>query len=357
MSVFSAPSFDRHEQVVFHEDAQSGLRAIIAVHNSRLGPAVGGCRMYPYRNDDAALDDVLRLSRGMTYKSALAGLPLGGGKAVIIGDPHTEKSRELLLAMGRFVDSLGGRYVTAEDSGTTVADMRVMAESTRHVSGLACQQRFGGDPSPYTAYGVYCGIRAALRYQRGTDALKGLRIAIQGVGSVGRHLAERFLRQGADVIVADMNPDNLRQAERLGARVADCDKILAVRADVLVPCAMGAVLDESSVPRIKADIVAGAANNQLKNPQNADHLRNSGVLYAPDFVINAGGIIDVFYQQRGQSSEQSEKHVERIGEVLTTIFRRADEENCSTHRIAETMAEAIFTRPATARSNVSAVNS
>ena len=228
MSVFSAPSFDQHELVAFHSDADSGLKAIVAVHNSNLGPAVGGCRMFPYMSDEAALDDVLRLSRGMTYKSALAGLPLGGGKAVIVGDPHRHKSRELLLAMGRFIDSLGGRYVTAEDSGTSVADMKVIGEQTAFVSGATSRQRFGGDPSPYTAYGVYCGIRAALRFQRGSDSLQGVRVAIQGVGSVGFHLAERLVRQGADVIVADVNAVNLARAERLGARVVAPEAVLDI---------------------------------------------------------------------------------------------------------------------------------
>lgn len=342
MSVFSAPSFDQHELVAFHSDADSGLKAIVAVHNSNLGPAVGGCRMFPYMSDEAALDDVLRLSRGMTYKSALAGLPLGGGKAVIVGDPHRHKSRELLLAMGRFIDSLGGRYVTAEDSGTSVADMKVIGEQTAFVSGATSRQRFGGDPSPYTAYGVYCGIRAALRFQRGSDSLQGVRVAIQGVGSVGFHLAERLVRQGADVIVADVNAVNLARAERLGARVVAPEAVLAVRCDILAPCAMGAVLTDEVIDKLRADIVAGAANNQLQTAGQAEHLRQRGVLYVPDFVINAGGIIDVYYQQQGASAEKSERHVEQIGEVLTQIFQCAEREQRSTHSVAETMAESIF---------------
>lgn len=342
MSVFDSAFYDQHELVAFHSDKASGLRAIVAVHNTNLGPAVGGCRMFPYASDSAALDDVLRLSRGMTYKSALAGLPLGGGKSVIIGDSHTEKSRELLLAMGEFIDSLGGRYVTAEDSGTSVADMHIMRERTQHVSGITTKQRFGGDPSPYTAYGVYCGIRAALRYQRGTDALKGLRFAVQGAGAVGRHLIERLIRNGADVVVADIDAENLKRAQALGARLVSPQQILTTRADVFVPCAMGAVLNDKTVGELNVDIVAGAANNQLAAPEQGDSLRQRGVLYAPDFVINAGGIIDVFYQQQGKSGEQSEKHVERIGDVLTQIFQRSETEALSTHAVAEQMAEAIF---------------
>lgn len=342
MSVFSDPSFDGHELVAFHEHAASGLRAIVAVHNATLGPAVGGCRMYSYSSDAAALNDVLRLSRGMTYKSALAGLPLGGGKSVIIGDPRTLKTRDLLLAFGDFINSLGGRYVTAEDSGTTVADMKIIGERTRHVSGVTSQQRFGGDPSPYTAYGVYCGIRAALRFQRNTDNLKGLRVAIQGVGAVGRHLAERLLRQGADVIVADVNQDNLLRAEKLGARIVAPEEILSLRCDVFAPCAMGAIINENTVSTLRADIVAGAANNQLATADQAEQLQQRGILYAPDFVINAGGIIDVYYQQRGGSSEQSETHVERIAETLMEIFARSEAEKKSSHAVAESMAEAIF---------------
>lgn len=342
MSVFTAPSFDQHELVVFHKDPASGLQAIIAIHNSSLGPAVGGCRMFDYANDDAALNDVLRLSRGMTYKSALAGLPMGGGKSVIMGDPAQHKSRDLLLAMGDFIESLGGRYVCAEDSGTTVADMSVIRERTAYVSGVTKQQRFGGDPSPYTAYGVFCGIQAALLHQRGNDALAGIRVAIQGAGAVGRHLAVHLLKHGAAVFVADVNVDNLKRAEALGATAVATDRVLALDVDVLAPCAMGAIIDEASAETIRAGIVAGAANNQLASPEQGETLRRREILYAPDFVINAGGIIDVHYQQCGGDAEQSERHVEQIGGVLTNIFRQASQQGCSTHAVAESMAEALF---------------
>lgn len=342
MSVFSAPSFDQHELVVFHEDAVANLKAIVAVHNTALGPATGGCRMFDYVSDAAALDDVLRLSRGMTYKSALAGLPLGGGKAVILGDPATQKSRALLLAMGEFIESLGGRYISAEDSGTCVADMAVMKEKTAYVSGVEKRQRFGGDPSPYTAYGVYLGIKSALRHQRGDDRLSGLRIAVQGAGAVGRHLAQRLLNEGATVFVADVNAENLRRAAGFGAQAIAVNEILSLQVDVLAPCAMGAVVSDETVEHIRADIVAGAANNQLASAEQGDVLRRRGILYAPDFVINAGGIIDVYYQQSGGTARQSEGHVEQIGDVLTRIFQRADSEGRSTHAVAESMAEALF---------------
>ncbi len=346
MSVFSAPSFDQHELVVFHKDAKSKLQAIIAIHNTARGPALGGCRMFDYASDEAALDDVLRLSRGMSYKSALAGLPLGGGKAVILGNPATEKSRPMLLAMGDFIESLGGRYVGAEDSGTCVADLATMQERTSHVAGVSKSQRFGGDPSPYTAYGVFCGIQAALRYQRGSEDLRGVRIAIQGVGAVGRHLAERLLNAGAKVFVADVNADNVRRIEALGAIVVAPSEILQLEVDVLAPCAMGAILSEALVEQVQATIIAGAANNQLASAAQAETLRSRGIVYAPDFVINAGGIIDVYYQHcaRGEprSEHKVERHVENISEVLNRIFRQAEKERRSTHAVAESMAQALF---------------
>ncbi len=345
MSVFSAPSFDQHELVVFHEDPASGLRAIIAIHNTALGPATGGCRMFDYASDDAALDDVLRLSRGMTYKSALAGLPYGGGKAVILGDPARDKNRKRLLAMGEFINSLHGRYIGAEDSGTGVADIQVMREKTPYVYGVAKQQRFGGDPSPYTALGVYCGIKAALRYQRGSDDLSGLRIAIQGAGAVGRCLGERLLKDGAEVYVADIRPANLQRVVDLGAKAVPTRDLLSLDVDVLAPCAMGAVLNEDTVRNLSADIVAGAANNQLASPELAETLRERGIVYAPDFVINAGGIIDVYYQQQGAGSEQSERHIEQIGETLTRVLQLSEAEGRSTHAVAESLAEARFRLP------------
>lgn len=342
MSVFSAPSFDQHELLVFHNDASSKLRAIIAIHNTVLGPATGGCRMFDYVSDEAALNDVLRLSRGMTYKSALADLPLGGGKAVIMGDPAKHKSRDLLLAMGEFIESLGGRYVCAEDSGTTVADMSVIHEKTQHVSGLAKKRRFGGDPSPYTAYGVYCGMQAALLHQRGKDSLKGVRVAIQGVGAVGRHLAARLIQEDAVVYVADVSAANLKRAEALGSKPVPANRVLSMDVDIVAPCAMGGVINEESVEKVRAAIVAGAANNQLESAEQGDTLRKRGILYAPDFVINAGGIIDVYYQQCSGSAKACERHVERISAVLANIFQQSEHEQRSTHAVAEVMAEALF---------------
>ena len=331
--------FDQHELVEFCGNGR--LTAIIAVHNSNLGPAVGGCRMYPYLSQEEALTDVLRLSRGMTYKSALAGLPLGGGKSVIIGNPRTDKTRDLLLAMGEFVDSLNGRYVTAEDSGTSVADMAVMAERTQHVSGLLADDQYGGDPSPYTAYGVLVGIREAVQYRCELD-LKGIRVAVQGVGNVGYHLTRMLLEDGAKVFVADVSAANLERAAALGAEVMPVADILRAEVDVLAPCAMGAVINEDAVRDIRAGIVAGAANNQLATEAMGHVLLDRGILYAPDYVINAGGIIDVYYQQRGERSEKVVAHVERIGETLGNIFRESDLSRRSTHEVADRMAEAVF---------------
>lgn len=341
MCVFSSPSFDHHELVTFTEHQESGLRAIIAVHNTNLGSAVGGCRMYPYASDDHALEDVLRLSRGMTYKSALAGLPMGGGKAVIIGDPRTQKTPALLQAMGDFIDAQGGRYVTAEDSGTGVADMKIIAQRTRHVSGVDASQSFGGDPSPFTALGIYYGIQAALQHKFGSADMQGVRIALQGAGAVGRYLAKRLIDQGAEVFVADINQDNLARVVALGATPIASDDIIAHDVDVLAPCAMGAVLNDQTIPSIKAKIIAGGANNQLADLRHGDALRELGILYAPDFIINAGGIIEIHHQRKA-TADQSEAHIAGIGRTLAQVFELSDAQNRSTVQVAEQLAEDKF---------------
>ncbi|MFV8819421.1 Glu/Leu/Phe/Val family dehydrogenase [Haliea sp. E17] len=344
MSVFSAPAYDRHELVTFSSANASGLRAIIAVHDTTLGPAVGGCRMFPYADEDAALHDVLRLSRGMTYKSALAGLPFGGGKSVIIGDPQKDKSRELLLAMGEFIDTLGGRYVAAEDSGTGVADIRVMAERTRWVSGLEDNQ-YGGDPSPSTAYGVFLGMRAAVFYRTGEKSLQGLKVAVQGLGHVGYYLAKFLRNAGAEVIGADVNAANLRRAvDDLGVFTVDSGEILAVEADIFAPCAMGAVLNERSIAALRAGIVCGSANNQLATEHDAAQLRDRGILYCPDFLVNAGGIIDVHHQRLGSPDTLRQEHVGRIEGSLLEVLRRAEASGHTTEEVAEAMAEEILER-------------
>ena len=338
MSVFSAPAFDQHELVAFGADKGTGLRAIIAVHDTTLGPAVGGCRMYPYASDEEALHDVLRLSRGMTYKSALAGLPMGGGKSVIIGDSRRDKTAALIRAMGEFVHSQGGRYVAAEDSGTGVADIRLMAERTPHVSGMN-DNEFGGDPSPSTAYGVFLGIRTAVRHRLGVASCAGLKLAIQGLGPVGYYLARHLRDDGATVYGADLNAANLRRAvDELGVLAVAADEIMGLEVDILAPCAMGAVLNDRSIAALRAGIVAGAANNQLATSEDSARLQDHGILYCPDFLINAGGIIDVHHQRIGSEDEIRRSHVERIEQTLSEVLLRADTTRRPTHEIAEDLA-------------------
>lgn len=346
MSVFSAESFDNHEQLLFATDRESGLRAIIAVHDSRLGPAVGGCRMYPYASDEAALDDVLRLSRGMTYKSALAGLPLGGGKSVIIGDPQRDKSQALWRAMAGHIESLGGRYVAAEDSGTSVADLRAMSAYTAHVSGFAATEH-GGDPSPSTARGVFIAIRAALSHRLGTDDLRGVRVAVQGLGHVGYALARMLVESGAQVYAADINPQTLARAEaELGIVALGLDEILSADVDVLAPCALGGALNAQTIPSLRAGIVAGAANNQLHSRADGARLVDRGILYCPDFLINAGGIIDVYYQRSGLDRAALPGHIDSIALRLGEVLSRADRCHRPTGEIAEELAEEILSAAA-----------
>jgi leucine dehydrogenase len=345
MSVFSHIEFDHHEQVVYGHDQASGLKAIIAIHNRNLGPALGGCRMWPYASDEEALRDVLRLSRGMSYKSALARLPLGGGKAVIIGNPHTGKSEALFQAMGDFVDSLGGRYITAADSGTGVAEMQIMAERTRHVAGAGQREAFGGgmrngDPSPSTAYGVFIGLQAAVKHRLGRDDLKGLRVAIQGVGQVGFGLAQQLKEAGAELWVTDIVEANVRRAvEQLGATAVGQNDIYGLEVDVFAPCAMGAIINLQTLEALRAPVIAGAANNQLADAGLAEELRRRGCLYAPDYAINAGGIIDVCYERNGGSTAELKAHIEGIGATLTEIFQRAEREGSTTTAVADRMAQ------------------
>ncbi|MYA36978.1 MAG: Glu/Leu/Phe/Val dehydrogenase [Gammaproteobacteria bacterium] len=342
MSVFSNQSFSEHELVAFRNDRHSGLQAIIAVHSSALGPAVGGCRMYPYASEADALHDVLRLSRGMTHKSALAGLPFGGGKSIIIGDPHKQKNRALLEAMGDFVNSLGGRYITAEDVGTSVADIRTMARRTPYVAGLDDNEH-GGDPSPSTAYGVFLGIRTAVRHRYGRDKLDGIGISIQGLGHVGFKLARLLIEDGATVYGADINAANLeRAAAELGVRPVSSDEVLLLPVDVVAPCAMGAIWNRESISRLRAGIVCGAANNQLSTPADGELLRRRGVLYCPDFLVNAGGIIEAHHQILRSGESDRLAHIGRIETTLAEVLRLSGERQVSTESVAREMAEDIL---------------
>lgn len=349
MSVFSHPEYDGHEQVAFYHDAATGLKAIIAVHNTALGCGLGGCRMWPYASDAEALNDVLRLSRGMTYKAALAGLPQGGGKSVILGDPRQQKTPALMRAMGRFVDQFGGRYVVAEDSGTSVADIHTMAEVTRHVGGLAdatsLAQGRNGDPSPATAYGTFVGLKAAVQHHLGRDDLKGLKVAIQGVGNVGYRLAQQLHAAGAELWVTDIHfPSVDRAVQDFGAKAVSMEQIFALDVDVFAPCALGAILNDLTIPLLKARVVAGASNNQLAEARHGHALMQRGILYAPDYAINAGGIIEIYHETHGYDEAKARAHLDRIGTVLTQIFDRAKAAQKPTHEVADRMAEEIFRR-------------
>lgn len=338
--VFDAPDFDNHETILFGSDPETGLRAIIAVHDTALGPACGGCRMWPYASEAEAVRDVLRLSRGMSYKNAMAGLPLGGGKAVVIGDSRKDKTEAMMRAFGRVVEQLGGRYITAEDVGTTVADMQAMGQSTRHVAGLSKGSAASGDPSPFTAYGVFLGLKAAVRHRLGTDSLKGLRVAVQGLGNVGGNLARQLAEAGATLVVSDIHADAVARAvEAYGATALPPERIHAAEVDVFAPCALGAVLHERSVAEMKASVVAGAANNQLATDPVGELLRQRGILYAPDYVINAGGIINVAAEvMHAYDRDAVLRQVERIPATLAEVFRRADADGRPTSEVADRMA-------------------
>lgn len=349
MAVFSLSDFADHEQVVFVSDDKSGLKAIIAVHNSNLGPALGGCRMWPYASEEEAVRDVLRLSRGMTYKSAMARLKLGGGKSVIIGNPRTDKTPALLAAFARALEQLNGRYIAAEDSGTSVADMKFMTQFTQHVAGIhdkpSDEGTRSGDPSPATAYGTFIGIQAAVKERLGRDSLDGLRVAVQGVGNVGYDLARQLKEAGARLWVTDIHREPLVQAGReLGATVVAPDEIFGLDVDVFAPCALGAVLNDSTIPQLKASIVAGAANNQLAEARHGVELMKRGILYAPDYVINAGGIIDVYHERIGFERAALIRHIEGIRDNLMEVFERAREEERPTAEVADAIAEERFRR-------------
>jgi leucine dehydrogenase len=347
MDLFQMRDFDAHEQVVFGCDAASGLRAIIAIHSTTLGPAAGGCRMWPYAASSDAVVDALRLSRGMSYKNAMAELPFGGGKAVIIGDPR-EKTRQRMEAFGRLVDSLGGRYITAEDVGTTTTDMGQVACVTPFVSGLPRESELaaeggaavGGDPGPKTALGVFLGIKAAVRFRLGRATVEGLKIAVQGLGGVGYPLCRLLVAEGASLLVADSRPGVAqRLCQETGAQQVPADSILSQDVDVLAPCALGAVFDSRSIPTVRARVIAGAANNQLAREEDGEALMRAGILYAPDYVINAGGIISVAHEyQGGATAAQVKAEIERIPVRLTEIFERARREGRPTSTVADQIA-------------------
>ncbi|MDP6623539.1 MAG: Glu/Leu/Phe/Val dehydrogenase dimerization domain-containing protein [Alphaproteobacteria bacterium] len=339
MSIFSSPAFDDHEEVLFFDDPATGLRAIIAIHDTTLGPAAGGCRMKTYDSEDDAVTDALRLSRGMTYKAVMANLPYGGGKSVIIGDPHSEKTEALFRAFGRAVESLGGRYHTGEDMGVTMQDMDWAAQESAYVHGTTASE--AQDPSPDTAVGVLAGIIAAVKHKLGRHDLKGLGVAVQGLGNVGYHLCRLLAAEGARLSVADVDADLVaRCAAEFEAVAVPSDEIYAVDAEVFAPCAVGAILNDQTIGLLECDIVAGSANNQLLEERHGQALSQAGILYAPDYVINAGGFISVADEMvAGRRDEQRVlRRLHGIGDLLGEIFSRAASEGRATSEIADAIA-------------------
>jgi leucine dehydrogenase len=341
MNIFEQLQSRAHEQVVFCHDAVTGLRAIVAIHDTTLGPALGGTRMWSYATDGDALVDALRLSRGMTYKAAAAGLNLGGGKAVIIGNSKTDKNEMLFRSYGRFIQGLGGRYITAEDVGTTVQDMEWVRMETDSVVGISRSLGGSGDPSPFTALGVFVSIKAALKKQTGSESLAGRTVAIQGVGHVGYHLVKHVVQAGGRAVVTDVWADALTKVttDFPSVEVVDRDAIYDVDCDVYAPCALGATINDDTVPRIKASIVCGCANNVLKEDRHAKALEDRGILYAPDYVVNAGGLMNVANELEGYNSDRATQQVQGIYDIITRIFAIASDEGITTALAADRLAE------------------
>jgi leucine dehydrogenase len=337
--VFDAVDYDDHEEVVFVRDQGCGLRAIIAVHSTVSGAALGGCRILPYADDASALHDVLRLSRGMTYKAAMASIPFGGGKMVVIAEPAKDKTASLLQAIGRAIDRLGGKYFTGEDVGTTAEDMAVIRKTTANVMGLPESLGGSGDPSASTALGCFVGIQASVTHAFGRSSLDGLRVAVQGLGNVGFNLCRLLAQAGAKLTVTDLRePLIAKCVARFGARAVDPDAIYAADTEVLAPCALGAVLNEGTLQVLKARIIAGGANNQLAAPEIDFDLRQRGILYAPDFVINGGGLIQLAGELTRDDKAEVERRIHAIHDTLSSLYHEADADGLPTSQVAERIA-------------------
>jgi leucine dehydrogenase len=339
--VFGQMSFDDHEQIVFCNDKDTGLKAIIGIHNSVMGPALGGTRMFNYSNEWEALNDVLRLSRGMTFKSAITGLNIGGGKAVIIGDAKTQKTPELMHKFGEFVHSLSGRYITAEDVGMETADMDIVRDVTPYVTGISEERGGAGNPSPVTAFGVYMGMKAAAKQQFGSDVLTGKKVLVQGIGHVGEALVEYLTKEGALVTISDINEERLYEVgQKYNATVYTGTDVYAEEVDIYAPCAMGATINDATIHKIKAKVIAGAANNQLANEVvHGAILQERGILYAPDFLINAGGIINVYAELAHYGKAEIMAKTENIYNTTLEIFDFAIANKMTTHQAALTIAQ------------------
>ncbi|MDN5865418.1 MAG: leucine dehydrogenase [Gammaproteobacteria bacterium] len=340
MEVMSQITEMGHEEVVFFHSRDLGLKAIVAIHDTTLGPALGGCRMLPYETDEEALYDVLRLSRGMTYKNAVAGLNLGGGKSVIIGDPKKDKSEAYFRAFGRYIESLAGRYITAEDVNTSVEDMVHIFQETSHVTGIPPVFGGSGDPSPFTALGTFRGIEAAAEHKYGSRELGKLSFAVQGVGHVGVHLVRMLRETGAKVYVCDANEARVRHVvEKFGAEAVGLDDIYGTDAKVFAPCALGGSVNPETLEQLKCEIIAGSANNQLDTDATGDELEKRGMLYVPDYVINAGGVINVAIERQGYNKDRATHQVDRIFDICKRIFHIAGQEGLPTYQAADHLAE------------------
>lgn len=339
--VFGQLSFDNHEQVVFCNDKDTGLKAIIGIHNTVLGPALGGTRMWQYKNEWEALNDVLRLSRGMTFKAAITGLNLGGGKAVIIGDAKTQKTPELMKRFGEFIHSLSGKYITAEDVGMETADMDLVREVTPYVTGISESKGGAGNPSPITAYGVFMGMKAAAKYKFGTDILEDKKVLVQGIGHVGESLVENLVNEGADVIIDDINEERLQKVSNIyGVSIYRGSDIYSEEIDIYSPCALGATVNDDTIYKINAQVIAGAANNQLASEEKHGRiLQERGIVYAPDFLINAGGIINVYAELEGYDKQEIIRKTENIYNTTLEILEQANANSITTNHAALNIAK------------------
>jgi len=351
MEIFKYMEKYDYEQLVFCQDEASGLKAVIAIHDTTLGPALGGARMWTYASEENAVEDALRLARGMTYKNAAAGLNLGGGKTVIIGDPFKDKNEEMFRALGRFIQGLNGRYITAEDVGTTVTDMDLIHEETDYVTGISPAFGSSGNPSPVTAYGVYRGMKAAAKEAFGSESLEGLKISVQGLGNVAYKLCEYLHNEGAKLVVTDINQAAIdRVVNDFDAIAVAPDEIYAQEVDIFSPCALGAILNDETIPQLKAKVIAGSANNQLKDSRHGDFLHELGIVYAPDYVINAGGVINVADELYAYNRERALKRVDGIYDSIEKIFAISKRDGIPTYVAANRLAEERIARVAKSRS-------
>lgn len=341
MSVFENMLQRGHEQVSYFIDPHSGLRGIVAIHNTTLGPALGGCRMWNYKTENDALIDVLRLSKGMTYKAAIAGLNLGGGKAVIIGNSKKDKSETLFRSFGKFVEGLGGRYITAEDVGTTVKDMEFVRMETNFVTGISRALGGSGDPSVVTAYGVYIGMKSSVKYKLNQNSLSGLKIAVQGLGQVGMHLIDFLSKDDVELYVTDIDRQSVDTAvKKYNAKPVELEDIYSLDVDVFAPCALGAILNDYTIPMLKCSIIAGASNNQLeKSDKHGRDIMSKGILFAPDYAINAGGLINVSNELEGYNRERAFNQAEGIYDTLMAIYKRSEEKDVETNLASDQLAE------------------